>query len=358
MDDPKNFPQQVIQIIGNAGIGKTSTVLRFAEFLQKEAKKFKCELLPSYVNLKLQGGKKHTIFKHLLDLLAPEIPSQGLSAEEMLKALMRYLREQKKYSIVIMDEIDYLVGRTDDTSIIYDLTRLNEIEPGKSCNILGVIFIARSKNFHKKLDAGELSSLGRFPIIFHQYNVEQISDILNRRSDEAFNLGVVDEEVIDYVADVTYPHPVNSDIRYALDLLFFAGNLAENQSNNKVLPEHVRKIHSEMHPSITSEDIMNLTKREHLIALLAVAKALKTRNRTYVDLKELRNYCGMICEQLGLKQFSNFEDYLQDLCDRGIIEIHSLREIGISGAAVEDLGGFVDALIKRVSNGLGERRKP
>jgi Cdc6-like AAA superfamily ATPase len=109
-------------------------------------------LKTAYINLKLQGGNKFAIYRFLLERIAPELPAQGLSAEEMLRYLLRYLRENKQYALIIMDEIDYLIKTSKDTGIIYDLTRLNEFEPDKPCNVKGVVFIARSTEFYNKLD--------------------------------------------------------------------------------------------------------------------------------------------------------------------------------------------------------------
>ena len=80
----------------------------------------------------------------------------------MLRYLLCYLRESKKYALIILDEIDYLIKNTKDAGVIYDLTRLNEFEPGAPCNIKMVIFIARSKEFYEKLDLQNSDSLGRY----------------------------------------------------------------------------------------------------------------------------------------------------------------------------------------------------
>jgi Cdc6-like AAA superfamily ATPase len=146
--------------------------------------------------------------------------------------------------------------------------------------------------------------------------------------------------------------PVNGDVRYALDPLLYSGNLAENQSSERVLPDHVRRVHGETHPSITEEDILNLPKKEHLIALLAVVRSLKSKKRTYATMRDIRISCGMLCEEMKLKPLDDLDDYLQDLHDRRIIEILSLKEIGISGVPTEKLEHFLDALLKRLELGL------
>jgi cell division control protein 6 len=116
---------------------------------------------------------------------------------------------------------------------------------------------------------------------FSPYKSKEIFDILSERVKEASMPGAVPDEVLEYIADVTFCPPVGGALRYALDLLLYAGNLAESQGSGKILPDHVRRVHGEMHPSITEEGILDLPKKEHLVALLAVVcmKSLLVRER-------------------------------------------------------------------------------
>ncbi|HYZ51066.1 MAG TPA: AAA family ATPase, partial [Nitrososphaeraceae archaeon] len=148
---PDEFPLTILQIIGPAGIGKTSTILKVCKILEEKCDDNRFVMKTAYVNLKLQGGNKYGIYRYLLDRLAPELPAQGLSAEEMLRYLLRYLVENRTYALIILDEIDYLIRTTKDMGIIYDLTRLNEFDHDRSCNVKGMIFIARSTEFYSRL---------------------------------------------------------------------------------------------------------------------------------------------------------------------------------------------------------------
>lgn len=354
---PSNAFLKPVQIIGPAGSGKTSCISKFGERLQKEAAKAKRQISHVYVNLKLQGGSRVVLYRYFLERVAPEYASAGYSAEEMLRIMLKELRDNKRYLLISLDEIDYfLKSAKDGTSVVYDLTRLSEIEPDKPCNVLGVVFTARSREFHDKLDAAELSTLGRIPMEFPPYTATQITDILRERVKEAFLPGAVSDDVLDYVADVSVRPPVNGDMRYALDLLLFSGNLAENKGSDRVIPDHVRSVHGQIHPSITEEDILNLPKKEHLLALLAVARSLKSSRRTYATMRDIRLNCGVICEDRKLKPLDDLDEYLQDLNDRGIIEIPSLREIGVSGVQTENLEQFLNNLLNRLESGLEHDR--
>lgn len=333
--DPEKFPLTVLQVIGPAGIGKTSTVIRCSKMLEEQFARNRLALKTVYINLKLQGGNKYAIYRFLLEHIAPELPAQGLSAEEMLRYLLRYLRENRQYALIVMDEIDYLIKTNKDSSIIYDLTRLNEFEPERPCNVKGVVFIARSTEFYSRLDPAELSTLGRVPMEFKPYSLGQVSDILESRCAQAFNSRVIGSDVIDKVSSITTSTEVNGDVRYALDLLMYAGNLAESQGAGRVTLDHVRKVHGQVHPSITTEEIEQLS-RNHLITLVAVVRALRAKKKPYVELKDVRLHASELAEQLSVKKLE-VEDYLDDLKARRLVDIKSLKEIGLHGASLAEL---------------------
>jgi cell division control protein 6 len=335
-DNLDEFPLTVLQIIGPAGIGKTSTILKYSRLFEEEFRKNRLRLSTAYVNLKLQGGNKYTIYRLLLERIAPDLPAQGMSAEEMLRYLLRYLRENKIFVIIILDEIDYLIKTSKESSgIIYDLTRLNEFDPGKPCNVKGVIFIARSTDFYARLDHAELSTLGRIPIEFKPYSIGQVSDILVSRTQEAFKANAIGTDIVDEVSKFTTSGPINGDIRYALDLLLFAGNIAESTGTGRVLLDQIRKVHGQMHPSVTTQDLDELPKNQ-IIALMAVVRALRSKKKQYVHLKEIRLHVSELVEEFGVKKL-DVEDQLHDLNIKNIIEIRSLREIGMHSRSLNDL---------------------
>jgi cell division control protein 6 len=344
-EDPDRFPLTVLQVIGTAGIGKTTTVIRSAKIIEEKFAANRLALKTAYINLKLQGGNKFAIYRFLLERLAPDLPSQGLSAEEMLRYLLRYLRDNRQYALVVMDEIDYLIKTSKDASLVYDLTRLNEFEPDLPCNVKGVIFIARSTDFYSRLDAAEQSTLGRVPMEFHPYSLVQVSDILASRCAQAFNPKAIGSDVIDKVAKITTSAEVNGDVRYALDLLLYAGNLAESQGTGRVTLEQVRKVHGQTSPSITTEDIEQLSKNQAL-SLAAVVRALKSKKKQYVELKDVRLHAQELAEQAGVKKL-DVEDYLDDLKARRMVEIRSLKEIGVHGASLAELEPALMARVKQ-----------
>ena len=353
-NSPERFPLTIMQIVGPAGIGKTSTVLATMRLLDDQFEKNRLKMKVAYVNLKLQGGNKYAIYRFILEKIAPELPAQGLSAEEMLRFLLRYLIENKIFAFIVLDEIDYLIKITKDSGIIYDLTRLNEFDPDSPCHVKGVIFVARSTEFYSKLDQAELSSLGRVPIRFPMYSLKQVGDILSKRCSEAFRPRIVGSDLIDKVSEITVSSDVKGDIRYSLELLLYAGNLAESNNAGAVSLEHILKVHSQIHPSLTLDQIRELSKNQ-LVTLLAVTIAMRVRDKNYVDIREIRSHAIAICEDLKIRKLE-VEDYLDDLRTKNIIEIRSLKEIGIHSVSVDELQAVLRRQIKNYPlNGVSKR---
>jgi cell division control protein 6 len=334
-NDPDKFPLTILQIIGPAGIGKTSTVMKVSDILKNELNINKITMKIVYINLKLQGGNKYAIYKYVLSFIAPELPAQGLSAEEMLRQMLDYLSTNNIYCLIILDEIDYLIKISKETGIIYDLTRLNEFDLTKKCNVKGVVFIARSTEFYEKLDMAELSSMGRAFIEFPTYTIEQISEILIRRAKESFKDNVIGTDIIDWIAKIINSPIINGDIRYALDLLTYAGNLAESEGTHKILIEQVKKINRQIYNGITDEDVKELSIRE-IIVLLGILQGLKIKNKDYVSLKEIRMQSLELAEKYKIRKL-DVENILDDLLEKKVIKIISLKKISLISSSIDIL---------------------
>ena len=334
---------QPVQLIGGVGAGKTCTAMRFGSILEAEASKRHVNLKHVYVNGRVDGANRYTIYRRILEEACPQVSSRGLSPEEMLVQMVKQLRLEKKYVIITFDEVDHFIKRSNE-HVVYDLTRLNEVSPGEPCNVLGVLFIARDPSYRSLLDPAEVSTLGLLSINFPQYNAEQIRDIIAERVDLAFKPGAISEEVLDFVSDVAAKPPANGDARFALDLLLYAGNLAENMGCERVQPDHVRRVYGEICPGISSADVSSLSRNERLV-LLGLARALKSSKTPYASLRQIREHYSVVCEEYGFKPSEKFEENLQRLIDMGFVEMKSLTQIGLLVQA-ENLDRFLTKMIE------------
>ncbi|MFQ6077372.1 MAG: Cdc6/Cdc18 family protein [Candidatus Bathyarchaeia archaeon] len=287
-----------LQIIGPAGSGKTCTLKFFGDRFEAKAKGRGIDLIHVYINLKLGTGRKVILYRNLLKKVEPSLVSASFSAGELVRVLVDYLQESGRRVLLTVDEIDYYVRHYRDEGVVYDLTRLNELTLGRPCGVVGVTFLARDRGFHDLLDVAELSTLGRAFVPFKPYTSEQVYDILERRAREAFYPGSYSSEVLELIADITANPKIKGDMRYALDILLYSGNLAENQGADQILPEHVRRVYGEIHHLITTEDILSLPDRDKIV-LLGVVRALMSRRSSYASLREIKGMVGSSARSMG-----------------------------------------------------------
>jgi len=350
LENVKNSFLQIAQVIGDVGTGKTCTAIRFGRLVEGAAAEKGVDLTHVYVNSKIEGISRYILYRKIIEKAAPAISSRSLSPEEMLFHLLRHLRDENRYLIISFDEIDYFCKRSKE-HVVYDLTRLNEIEPDRPCNVLGVIFIARDLSFHNLLEPSELSTLGRGVIELPRYTSRQIRDILSDRAELAFRLGRVSDDVLDFISDVAAEPPINGDVRVALDLLLYSGNLAENLGFDRVLPDHVRKVYGETYPRITTEDILDLDVHGKFL-LLGLVRFLLRNETSYAGLREIREAYRIVCEEHNVKPVEEVEEHVQDLIDRGLVEIKSLTKLGISHISSENLERFLNGILQRLRGSI------
>ncbi|MDG6928956.1 MAG: AAA family ATPase [Nitrososphaerota archaeon] len=349
LEDPDGSSIKFYQIIGPVGSGKTVTVLRFGQLLESAARRKGVDVRHVYVNPRQHGSTRLMLFRYIAQKVGPSIFSASYAVEELILELLRYLNREKKHLILTFDEMDFFLAQSKE-QLVYNLTRLNEALPGEHCGVLGVIFTARSRAYMKKLDQAELSSLGAYHVEFSGYSAEQVHAILEKRCYEAFSPGAVDGRTLRYIADVTASPPAGGDIRFALSVLYNAGMLAENRGTDRLSVEHVREVLGVLTPAVTEEEISYLPDQEKLI-LLALANGLKHSGSPYLTFDELAAQAkagGRGGREVPLRDLVKG---VQDLQDRGIVEVRSLTEIGIPSVPAGALERFLDYLIPKLTDG-------
>ncbi|MDG6926952.1 MAG: AAA family ATPase [Nitrososphaerota archaeon] len=348
----KSFAVQ--QIVGDVGTGKTVTMFRFAQnTVQKYGKKFGIRY--SYINPRQHGATRLLMFRQLAYQLAPETYSTSLSAEELLLETLKALERLNRIGILLIDEIDFALKKSREP-IIYNLTRLNESMPSGRIMIPVVVISSRTMNFRDELDRAELSSLGNRVMFFERYNSEQVFNILLKRASESLNVTAYNENIIRYIADITSRPPVYGDIRYALDMLFNAGRLAESQGSDTITTEHIRTVMSITSPFITQEDL-ELLSPELKLVLLSVARTLKIEGESYTSLDKIVEMHKEVCNAMNIREIGlkEFVRALQELDDRGLVDVKGVAKIGISGAPVQNLDDFLTYMISRLN--LNEKQR-
>jgi archaeal cell division control protein 6 len=82
-----------------------------------------------------------------------------------------------------------------------------------------------------------------------------------------------------------------------------------------------------------------------IYTLLALVRTLRMKKKPYAELKEIRLSSFELMQEYKLKKLE-VEDHLHDLHTRNIIEVKSLRDIGILAQSLEELESMIQKKVK------------
>jgi cell division control protein 6 len=309
--------QRVI-ITGDVGTGKTVIAQHFGATITSEANKRAIKFRYAHVNCREYRGSLLPVIHHAITIFRPTYPSRGYSAENILSTLMQVLDEENTTMILALDEFDTLI-ENEGSDAIYKLTRLQETRQGKPSR-LSFIFIIRDLKSLEKLDASARSTLQRSIISLQRYGKEQLVDILNDRVSMAFELGAVQEDVVDLISDLAFKETGNA--RFGIELLWRAGKYADAQDAGRVEPEFVRTAVSSIVPSLRRSELAGLGLHQKLF-LLAVARYFKGNEQAYALLSELEKTYAVVCEEFGVAPNNHTQlwNYAQFLSSMGALTV-------------------------------------
>jgi cell division control protein 6 len=187
--------------------------------------------------------------------------------------------------------------------------------------------ISKTLDYLKMLDLSTLSSIQWNTVSLDPYSGGQLHDILLSRS-EAFNEGCLGDEPLQLAADIA---SVYGDARYALDLLYRAGKLADLADSPLVLPEHVRQAKAFLPPQFRKEELAYLDKNQRLL-LIALSSLLKKSDSAYATMGEVEKSYDALCESLGIdaNHHTSVWNDINELSRKGIIETQ-LSSKGLRG---------------------------
>ncbi len=241
-------------IYGKTGTGKTISMKHVSNELIKRTKDSKL-LRIEYLNCKLKkvADTEYRILAELIKKLGGKVPATGLPTSQVYLKFLDFLeKSEEKLLILILDEIDQAVKKISD-NFLYNLIRLNSELNNTQIIIVG---ISNDLRFLEELDPRVRSSLSEEELVFPPYNAIQLQEILKKRADDSFKLGVVNEGVIAKCA--AFAAREHGDARRALDLLRVAGEIAERATSSKIKIKHI----DEANDKIERDKILDIIETE------------------------------------------------------------------------------------------------
>ncbi|MBN1645033.1 ORC1-type DNA replication protein [Candidatus Woesearchaeota archaeon] len=334
----KERPSNIF-IYGKTGTGKTLSVKYITEQLQKTAKERELPLKIIYINCKLKkvADTEYRLFAQLIREFGKTIPSTGLPTDDVYNMFYSILDKEKVILILILDEIDQLVGKAGD-EILYNITRINTELKKSQISLVG---ISNDLIFTDTLDPRVKSSLSEEEIVFPPYNALQIQEILKHRAEQAFHEKSVQSGVIEKCA--AYAAREHGDARRALELLRVAGELAERNDNEQVKIENIDQAENK----IEKDRILDLVKtqpQQHQATLYAIFSVCSQKEK-HIFTGEIYEVYQKICHQIGIRPLTQrrVSDIIAEFDMLGIINAKIIskgrygRTREISLAATETL---------------------
>jgi len=326
---PTNSSRKVI-IYGAVGTGKTLVSRSFCKdlttFLRRNHKPGKPVFKFFYVNCR-KAKSPHLIITTALRQLVPGFPLRGFSVDELLRMFTLLLYEQNLVTLLVLDEIDYLMPE-ERTDFLYALSRLCEESPLTRENFnypagdmstesrFNLLAITRDKNFRYYLDSSTASSLGKNFIIFPKYTRSELFDIIYDRAEQGLHSECYDDALIELIAGLVEEQ---GDARFAIELLWRSAKLVDKERKNRITPEHVRKAVVSVHPM--EKSVLDDLNPHQQLLLLSLARLLHNSSKTFVTTPEVKKTYEHVCEEAGFRprRQTQIWAYLKDLGRLGLI---------------------------------------
>lgn len=259
-------------IYGKPGTGKTLVVKKVLSKIQERVKDSSFPIQLLYANAKEETTLYGLLVKfgRQLGLTSQkELPTTGLSISEVFNRLMSTIEKNGLNTVFVVDEIDYLAELVSKSGkdVFYSLTRANERLKKGSLTLIG---ISNDLTFKERLDPRVLSSLSEEEIIFTNYTVNQIKEILTERVKEAFVPNILDQAALNLCSAMSGQE--HGDARRAIDLLRVAGEIAEREQSDTIKEDHIRRASLKMEEDKETTALNSYPLHEKLL-ILAVMKA-------------------------------------------------------------------------------------
>lgn len=208
------------------------------------------------------------------------VPESGVSTDQKLDRLYELISNQFDFVIVILDEIDLLIGRQRDlnaepaySKLLYQLSRAPKL--GHTEGRISVAALTNDPRFMDELDGRTESSFNPQDIVFSDYNADQLQAILSRRRD-AYYEDVLEDGIIPISA--AFAAQDHGDARKAIDLFRKAGEIADRSGSNTVREQHVRHAQNEAERDRTLTQMQGLSTHKKM-SLYATAIVLLEAER-------------------------------------------------------------------------------
>ena len=290
-------------VYGKTGTGKTLVIKKVLSKIQKRVEEGSFPIKLAYTNAKHESTLSGLLvdFGRQLGLASQKtkdgkmwIPDTGLSTSEVFNRILYIISKHEINVVLVIDEIDYLAELIQKTGkdTLYSITRANERLETGSLTLVGV---SNDLTFKERLDPRVISSLSEEEVVFTNYNLEQIKQILKARIQTAFSEGIVKDAALNLCSAMASRE--SGDARRAIDLLRVASEIAERTQENNVVEEHVRQASEKIEENKEIVALKSYPLHEKLLILAVMKSSEISTGETYLTYKAL-------CKEIRQKELT------------------------------------------------------
>ena len=280
-------------VYGKPGTGKTLVIKKVLSKIQKRVEEGSFPIKLAYTNAKQETTLYGLLvsFGRQLGLGSQKtndekmwLPSTGLSISEVFNRILYALDKNETNAVFVIDEIDYLAELIQKTGkdVLYQITRANERLTTGSLTLIGV---SNDLTFKERLDPRVISTLSEEEIIFTNYNLPQIREILDARIEVAFDDGVISDAALNLCSAMAGRE--SGDARRALDLLRVAAEIAERSQVPTVTEEHIRMASEKIEENKEVVALRSYPLHEKLLILAIMKSSEISTGEVYSTYKSL-----------------------------------------------------------------------
>ncbi|MFC7143076.1 orc1/cdc6 family replication initiation protein [Halosimplex aquaticum] len=312
-------PSNVL-IYGKTGTGKSLCAKHVSRRLVSTANDEDVAATFAYVDCAQDSTETQAVQTIAASLNDPErtgikIPDKGIATSTYYKRLWTILDELYDVVLVILDEIDKL----EDDDILMQLSRAGEAGKIDSCKI-GVIGISNKIKYkEEQLNERVKSSLCEREFVFPPYDGTQLNHIMEARKD-AFREGVLEDGVIPKASALAARE--HGDARQAIDILRYAGEIAQSRGADRVTEEFVVDARERAETDRFRELIRGSTPHSRYVLQALTVLSLNETNQDGFRTTEIYDVYKEICRQESSDMLSlrRVRDLLKEHAFLDIIE--------------------------------------
>ncbi|MBU7033112.1 MAG: ORC1-type DNA replication protein [Theionarchaea archaeon] len=216
-------------ILGPCGTGKTTSMKLVLEKAEESSEK----IVPVYINCQFSATPFQIFSQIYRKVVGHSPPETGVPLTRVQNEIMRRLQREEKCLVVALDDIDHLFYDKYANDILYDILRAHEKYEGVRTGVFGIL----SENEFRFVLATKVHTIfNPSEVFFEPYTRSQIREILSDRVREGLIEGVLSDELLTYISDLTVE---SGDLRVGIELLYRSALEAEANASRKITQEHV-----------------------------------------------------------------------------------------------------------------------